>query len=131
MTSPHLPGHVSLPPAPRAVVPLGIDMGSVVGQQMVLLSLELWQGWADLRFARVDVGATQRLTRRVPQTDAWRVHRNGQPIEVFDAVGRGDRTFSNGEVRLVPDLAAGDTLHVEVTVVPDTEPLTAEFTLPN
>ena len=129
MTSPHLPANVPMPPSPRTVVPLGIDMGAVAGQQLVLLSIELWRGWADLRFARIDVGATQRLTRRVPQADAWTVTKDGQPLEVFDAVGRGDRTFSNGEVRLVPEPAAGDTLRVEVTVVPGEPPLTVDVTV--
>jgi hypothetical protein len=118
-----------VPPTPRGVVPLGIDLGVVAGQRVVLLSLEVWEGWADLRFARVDIGATQRLTRRVPPADAWSVTADGDPLEVFDAVGRGDRTFSNGEVRLVPAPGLDATLEVSVAVVPGEPPLTTAVTL--
>jgi hypothetical protein len=131
MTAPHLPHDAPLPAVPRGVVPLGLDLGSVSGQRLVLLSLELWDGWADLRFARIDVGATQRLTRRVPPADAWRVEADGRELEVFDAVGRGDRLFSNGEVRLVPAPGAGMELSVAVTVVPGTAPLAGRVTLPS
>jgi hypothetical protein len=99
-------------------VPLGVDLGASAGQRLVLLSLERWDGWGDLRFARIDVGATQRLTRRVPPAEAWSVTIDGRPAEVFDAVGRGDRTFSNGEVRLVPCPQPGSTLEVIVAVTP-------------
>lgn len=130
MTAPHLPHDAPLPAVPRGVVPLGTDLGTVAGQRLVLLSLELWDGWADLRFARIDVGATTRLTRRVPPPDAWRVRADGRDLEVFDAVGRGDRRFSNGEVRLVPPPPDGATLTVEVTVVPGAQPLAATVTVP-
>lgn len=105
-------------------------MGEVAGQRLVLLSVELWDGWTDLRFARMDVGATRRLTRRVPPAEAWSVRVNGRPARILDAVGRGDRTFSNGEVRLAPPLVSGDTLEVAVYLVPDRPPLTTTFTLP-
>jgi hypothetical protein len=114
---------------PRGVVPLGIDLGVVAGQRMVLLSLEVWEGWADLRFARVDVGATQRLTRRIPPADAWSITADGRPLRIFDAVGRGDRTFSNGEVRLVPAPALDAVLVVSVEVVPGEPSLTTGVTL--
>jgi len=129
MTAPHLPFDAPLPPVPRGVEPLGIDLGSSDGQRVLLLSLERWDGWADLRFARVDVGSTRRLTRRVPPAEAWSATADGIPLEVFDAVGRGDRLFSNGEVRLVPAPAPGSTLRIQVTVVPDSPPLTGEVTL--
>jgi hypothetical protein len=131
VTAPHLPHDAPLPAVPRGVVPLGIDVGTVAGQRLVLLSLERWDGWADLRFARIDVGATARLTRRVPPPGAWRITVEDRDLEVFDAVGRGDRTFSNGEVRLVPSPPDGATLTVEVTVVPGTPPLEASVTLPH
>lgn len=129
MTAPHLPYDVPLPPVPRGVIPLGTEVGTAAGQRLVLLSLETWDGWADLRFARIDVGAQQRLTRRVPPAEAWQVTADGRPLEVFDAVGRGDRLFSNGEVRLVPCPQAGSTLAVTVTVVPSAPPLHAELVL--
>lgn len=129
MSTPHLPPEITLPPAPRGVVPLGIDLGAVAGQRMILLSLEVWEGWADLRFARVDIGATQRLTRRVPPVEAWSVTADGEPLRIVDAVGRGDRTFSNGEVRLVPAPALDATLEVRVEVVPDHPPLSTGVTL--
>lgn len=130
MTAPHLPRGAPLPPVPRGVVPLGVDLGAVAGQRVVLLSLEVWDGWADLRFARIDVGATARLARRVPPAEAWSVGVDGRPVEVFDAVGRGDRAFSNGEVRLVPPPAPGARLDVAVRVVPGTEPLRGSARLP-
>lgn len=111
------------------MIPLGIELGSQAGQALVLLSLERWKGWADLRFARIDVGATQRLARRVPPEQAWAILVDGAPVEVFDAVGRGDRHFSNGEVRLVPCPPAGSEVKVSVQVVPGTEPLQATFTI--
>jgi len=129
VSTPHLPPGSASPPTPKGVVPLGIDLGAVAGQRMVLLSLEVWDGWADLRFARVDVGATQRLTRRVPPADAWTITADGQALEIFDAVGRGDRTFSNGEVRLVPAPALDATLEVRVEVVPGQPALSTGVTL--
>lgn len=130
MTAAHLPGEASGPPALRGVVPLDVDLGAVAGQRLVLLSLEVWDGWADLRFARIDVGATARLARRVPPAEAWSVAANGRALEVVDAVGRGDRRFSNGEVRLVPPPDAGVTLEIAVRVVPGAEPLHGRVTLP-
>jgi hypothetical protein len=130
MTASHLPLDAPLPPVPRGVVPLDLDLGAVAGHRLVLLSLEVWDGWADLRFARIDVAATARLTRRVPPADAWAVTADGRPLEVFDAVGRGDRRFSNGEVRLVPPPAPGATLAVTVRVLPGAEPLRGRVQLP-
>lgn len=130
MSAPHLPPGTPLPPVLDTVVALHHDLGVVAGHRLVLLSLERWRGWADLRFARIDVGATQRLTRRVPPADAWRVHVDGTAVTVHDAVGRGDRTFSNGELRLLPAPPPGCELAVEVTVLPGAPPLTGRLTLP-
>lgn len=106
-------------PIPRHVVPLLVDAGTVEGQRLVLLSLEVYEEWADLRFARIDVGATRPLPRRVPAVDAWTITSDdGQQVEVVDCVGRGDRSFSNGEARLVPPPRPGATLSVEVALVP-------------
>lgn len=129
MSTPHLPPDAAVPPVPRGVVPLGIDMGVSEGHRLVLLSLEVWQDWADLRFARIDVGATVRLTRRVPPTDQWEVRADGEPLTIFDAVGRGDRSFSNGEVRLVPAPSLTATLEVGVVVVPEATPLATTVAL--
>jgi hypothetical protein len=117
VSTPHLPPDVPLPPQPLRVVPLLADLGEAGGHRLVLLSLEVWDGWADLRFARIDVGAERPLPRRVPPAASWQVTVDGGPAEVLDAVGRGDRTFSNGEVRLRPAPAAGTSLHVQVEVV--------------
>jgi hypothetical protein len=130
MTAPHLPAGAPLPPVHRGVLPLGLDLGVAAGHRLILLSLESWDSWADLRFARVDVGATTRLTRRVPPAEAWRIRVDGDDIEVFDAVGRGDRSFSNGEVRLVPSPRAGSLLEVAVRITPDAEPLVGRIQLP-
>ncbi len=129
MTAPHLPPGTPLPATPHGVVSLDHDLGVAAGHRLVLLSLERWEGWADLRFARIDVGATERLARRVPPAQAWAVRADGQDLEVFDAIGRGDRHFSNGEVRLVPCPQEGATLQVAVQVVPGTDPLVATLAI--
>lgn len=101
-------------PSPRRVVPLMVDAGTTAGHRLVLLSLEVWDEWMDLRFARIDVDADRPLPRRVPPPGAWSVAgATGRFYTVEDAVGRGDRAFSNGEVRLRPAVPDdGDTLHV-------------------
>jgi hypothetical protein len=122
---------VPAPPTPHRVVPLVVDLGSVAGHRLVLLSLEVYDAWTDLRFARIGVAAERPLPRRVPPADAWEVVGPDGPIAVLDAVGRGDRAFSNGEVRLATSLA--DTAHrlaVTVALLPDAPPLTAEVTVP-
>lgn len=128
MTAPHLPPGLGVPDAPVRVVPLTLDLGAVAGQKLVLLSLEVWPQWADLRFARIDVGADRPLPRRVPPVEAWQVTCDGEAVQVLDAVGRGDRHFSNGEVRLAPAPAEGAGVGVIVTVVPGAPPLTATIT---
>ncbi|MFA9444898.1 hypothetical protein [Egicoccus sp. AB-alg6-2] len=129
MTAPHLPDGLRVPDAPVRVVPLTADLGVVAGQRLVLLSLEVWPQWADLRFARIDVGADRPLPRRVPPVGAWQVSCDGRPLEVLDAVGRGDRHFSNGEIRLRPAPAAGASLDVRVEVVPGQPPASATVQL--
>jgi hypothetical protein len=127
VTYPHLPPGTRA--EPRGVIPIGTDLGVVAGQRLVLLSLERWDGWADLRFARIEVDPTHRLARRVPPASAWQVAADGAPLEVVDAVGRGDRAFSNGEIRLVPAPAPGARLDVEVTLVPGRSPLVGALIL--
>jgi hypothetical protein len=106
------------PPRPVRVDPLLADLGTIGGQRLVLLSLEVYAGFADLRFARVDVGATSPLPRRVPATAAWEVTgSDGVVYAVVDCVGRGDRHFSNGEARLVPAPEPGSTLDIRVGLV--------------
>lgn len=105
-----------MPPTPVRVVPLPMAFPVVAGQQLHLLSAEVWDAWWDLRFARVDVGDDAPLHRRVPPPSAWDVSDDlGNTYDVIDAVGRGDRSFSNGEVRLRPTLDAA-AAHLEVTV---------------
>jgi hypothetical protein len=125
VSTPHLPPNVPLPPSPLRVVPLLADLGAAGGHRLVLLSLEVWDGWADLRFARIDEGADRPLPRRVPPAGAWSLTVDGSTIEVLDAVGRGDRAFSNGEVRFRPVPAEGAVLHVRVEVTPGTTALEA------
>lgn len=119
------------PPTPHRVVPLVLDMGTVAGHRLVLLSLEVYDAWTDLRFARIDIATERPLPRRIPPAAAWQVTGPDGPIEVLDAVGRGDRAFSNGEVRLaasVPD--AAHTLTVVVEVLADEPALTIEVDVP-
>lgn len=104
-------------------MPLLADLGVAGGHRLTLLSVELYDGWADLRFVRVDEGADRPLPRRVPPTSAWRIASGGQRLEVLDAVGRGDREFSNGEVRLRPAPALEAPLDVVVELVGDQPPL--------
>jgi hypothetical protein len=113
------------PPRPVRVDPLMADLGSVQGHRVVLLSLEVYDTWADLRFARIDDDAVRPLPRRVPSAEAWTVRADGEALEVLDAVGRGTREFSNGEVRMAPPPLPGVSLEVAVTVVPGTDPLVA------
>jgi hypothetical protein len=111
------------------VVPLLADLGLAGGHRLILLSLEVWDGWADLRFARIDEGADRPLPRRVPPAAAWSLTVDGSTVEVLDAVGRGDRAFSNGEVRFRPAPEEGAELHVRVEVTPGAPALEATLRL--
>jgi hypothetical protein len=116
---------------PRRVVPLVADAGTTVGHRLVLLSLEVYAGWMDLRFARVDEDAVRPLPRRVPPDTAWHVEGRDGTYTVTDAVGRGDRGFSNGEVRIVPAVPdGGDTLRVRVLLLEGEAPLEATVEVP-
>lgn len=111
------------PPTPREVLPLVVSLGEVGGHRLDLLSIEVWDTWFDLRFARVTIDASQPpLSRRVPPASAWVVVDDlGAAYEVADAVGRGDREFSNGEARLRPSLAPeARSLTVTVDLGPGT-----------
>lgn len=107
---------------PRDVLPIGGDLGVALGHRLVVLSLERWSKWADLRFARIDVEQRHRLTRRVPADDAWTVtwratkQSPAVSVEVREVVGRGDRAFSNGEVRLAIPPASDGLSRGELTV---------------
>lgn len=101
------------PPRPRRVVPLDVDAGSVAGHRLWFRSVEDWGGWMEVRFARVDELGQQALPRRVPPPDAWHAWLDGEELTVADAVGRGDRRFSDGELRLRPGLdGRGGTLTI-------------------
>jgi hypothetical protein len=91
----------------------------------------VWDSWADLRFARVGVGVDRPLKRRVPPAEAWTVTVDGEPVGLLDAVGRGDRAFSNGEVRLRPAPGRGAVVEVAVQLVPGEPALRARFRLPD
>ena len=95
------------PPRPRRVVPVDVDAGSVAGHRLWVRSIEDWGGWMDVRVARVDEAGTRPLPRRLPPPDAWRAWLDGEELAVADAVGRGDRRFSDGELRLRPGLPDG------------------------
>jgi hypothetical protein len=124
VTAPHLPPDVPTGTHPVRVVPLLAELGEVGGHRLTLLSLEVWPDFADLRFARVSTGGGRPLPRRVPPSGAWTVTVAGAPAEVWDAVGRGDRDFSNGEVRLRPAPGPGDVVEVSVDLLPGSPPLT-------
>lgn len=119
------------PRTPTRVVPLLVDAGAIAGHRLVLLSLEVYEGWMDLRFARVDEGQLRPLPRRVPPPTAWEVQGRSGPYVVEDAVGRGDRGFSNGEVRLTPPVPGeGDELRIRATLLDGEPSLTATVTVP-
>jgi hypothetical protein len=128
VTAPHLPPDVPSGARPERVVPLVHELGEVAGHRLTLLSLEVWAGFADLRFARVADGADRPLPRRVPPATAWTVAVDGAPVEVWDAVGRGDRDFSNGEVRLRPPPPPGAQVAVTVELLTGHPPLTGTVT---
>ena len=115
------------PPMPRRVESLLVDLGAVEGHRVVLLSLEVYDRWADLRFARIAEDPTRPLPRRVPPAEAWTVRADDTSLTILDAVGRGDRDFSNGEVRLAPPPRPGAVLDVAVTLLAGTAPLTARL----
>lgn len=120
-----------MPAVPLRVDPLLADLGTVEGHRIVLLSLEVYDTWADLRFARIAEDPTRPLPRRVPAAEAWTVRVDDQALTVVDAVGRGDRDFSNGEVRVTPPPPRGRPLDVAVTVLPGTAPLVARVSPPH
>lgn len=115
------------PVQPIRVDELMVDVGAVDGHRLVLLSVEVYDEWADLRFARLDEGAPRPLTRRIPPAEAWTIEVDGTPAEVRDATGRGDRAFSNGEVRFAPPPQKGSRLTVEVHLRPDADPLSGSW----
>lgn len=118
-------------PTPLRVVPIVTEIGRAAGHRLVALSLEVYAEFSDLRFARIDVDAERPLPRRVPAPESWSVQAaDGFPLRVVDAVGRGDRSFSNGEVRLEPALPAETTgLRVRVELAPGHDPLEADLPL--
>jgi hypothetical protein len=104
-----------------AVRPLLVTAGTVAGHRVVLLALEDWGAWADLRFARIATAGAPPLARRIPLAADWHVEADGRALEVVDVAGRGDRGFSNGEVRLRPAPPSGSELTVRARFAPDLE----------
>ena len=118
---PHLPPGVTAPEHPRAVRPLLVDVGEAAGHRLVLLSIEDWGAWADLRFGRIATPGAAPLARRIPLATDWAIDIDGEPAEVVDVAGRGDRSFSNGEVRIRPAPGPGATLRLRARLAPDAE----------
>ncbi len=116
---------------PRRVVPLMADVGLVAGHRLVLLSLEVYADWMDLRFARIGEDGSRPLPRRVPPPGAWSVTGESTAYVVADAVGRGDRGFSNGEVRLTPSVGdRGDTLTITAVLLDGEPAVSTTVTVP-
>jgi len=115
---PHLPPDVRAPERPVAVRPLTVEVGEAVGHRLVLLSIEDWGPWADLRFGRIATPGAPPLARRIPLATDWQVWIDGVLAEVLDVAGRGDRAFSNGEVRIRPAPAAGSRLRLRALLAP-------------
>ena len=115
---PHLPPGVRVPEHPIAVRPLLAEVGQAAGHRLVLLSIEDWGSWADLRFGRLATAGAPPLARRIPLATDWRILIDGEPAEIIDVAGRGDRAFSNGEVRIRPAPAPGSRLHLSAQLAP-------------
>jgi len=115
---PHLPPGVSAPERPVAVRRLMTEVGEAVGHRLVLLSIEDWGPWADVRFARIATPSAAPLARRIPLATDWQVWLDGIPAEVVDVAGRGDRAFSNGEVRIRPAPLPGSRLRIAALLAP-------------
>jgi hypothetical protein len=126
---PHLPDDVAVPGTPVAVRVLLIEAGEAAGHRLLLLSLEDWGAWADLRFARIATPGARPLGRRIPSASDWHVEADGARLEVLDVAGRGDRMFSNGEVRLRPAPDPGSTLRLRAELAPGAW-VETEFLLP-
>jgi hypothetical protein len=88
---------------------------------LVLLSIEDWGAWADLRFGRIATPGARPLARRIPLATDWSVSIDGRPAEVLDVAGRGDRSFSNGEVRIRPAPQPGAVLSLRAQLAPGAE----------
>jgi len=127
---PHLPDDLSAPSAPVTVHALLVDAGEAAGHRLHLLSIEDWGAWADLRFARIATPGAPPLARRIPMATDWHVAIDGVRAEIIDVAGRGDRAFSNGEVRLRPAPPAGSTLHLRAELAPGAW-IEAEFVVPS
>jgi len=115
---PYLPPGAGVPSHPVAVHPLLTEVGVAAGHRLVLLSVEDWGAWADLRFGRIATAGAPPLARRIPLASDWSVWIDGEPAEVVDVAGRGDRGFSNGEVRIRPVPAPGSRLRVRALLAP-------------
>lgn len=115
---------------PLRVDELLIDLGNAAGHHLVALSLEVYDDVADLRYARRETPGAAPLPRRVPRPEDWSVAIDGVPATVVDAVGRGDRTFSNGEVRIRPAPPPGAVLEVAAVLHPGHPALRATVPLP-
>jgi hypothetical protein len=113
---PHLPPGVSAPEHPTAVRPLLFEVGEAAGHRLLLLSIEDWGPWADLRFGRLATPGAPPLARRIPLATDWQVWIDGEPAEIVDVAGRGDRSFSNGEVRIRPAPAPGSRLRLRAAL---------------
>ena len=115
---PHLPPGITPPERPVAIRSLLVDVGEAAGHRLVLLSIEDWGPWADLRFGRIATPGAAPLARRIPLATDWSVLVDGVPAEILDVAGRGDRGFSNGEIRFRPAPQPGSTLRVEAQLAP-------------
>ena len=103
---------------PVAVRPLTLEAGRAAGHRLLLLSIEDWGSWADLRFGRLATPGAAPLARRIPLAADWQLWIDGEAAEVLDVAGRGDRAFSNGEVRFRPAPAAGSRMRLRAVLAP-------------
>jgi len=126
---PHLPPDVSPPLQPVAVHPLLVAAGEAAGHRLVILSIEDWGAWSDLRFGRIATPGATPLARRIPLANDWELSIDGVAAEVLDVAGRGDRGFSNGEVRFRPSPTPGSRVVLRARLAPGAQ-LDVEFTVP-
>jgi hypothetical protein len=120
---------MSAPVQPVAVHPLIVDAGEASGHRLVVLSIEDWGAWSDLRFGRIATPGATPLARRIPLANDWQISIDGVVAEVLDVAGRGDRGFSNGEVRFRPSPPPGSSVTLRAELAPGAS-VGVEFTVP-
>jgi Clp amino terminal domain, pathogenicity island component len=117
------------PAEPVRVVPLVLEAASGDGWRLVLLSLEVWSGWADLRCVVLPTGEDP-----LPQV-AFRCQLaddRGTEYQQGEVAASGDPALHLYQLRFrPPPPEQASTLRVAVSVAGAEEPATVEVALPS